>query len=733
MMSDKELVQRLGRAGPAFFGKFHQLRDIQRHAIAPILNGCDVLVASATASGKTEAVFAPLVARLAGSPASKGNVAKAKSKGPTILAIAPTRALVNDLYERVRGPLEECHLRCGRQTSDHGDKQKRPEVLITTPESCDSMLVRGGQFSEGVLSDHELAGVSAVFIDEAHLFEASPRGAQLEWLCERLRRLTSYAAQKGWCDTPPLQRCAASATVANPGALARRLLGVQGMAVNVPGARHIEVKDGALNDVWLRVEEVTDPERIAKAIIVAKKSKEVEACVEQVLRVVGAEGPVVVSKVLVFVPSRALCDRIALALRDAFAAKHAMYVGAHHGSLERDAREAAEQGFAKCRRGLLVATTTLEVGVDIGDVDAVVLFGAPPDTASLLQRIGRAGRRSGVVRVLAIARSPIEGRALASMLNAACRGTLDAKPQGRLWSVGVQQVASFVMQAGASGRRRADVVGLANTVWPDERSAVTMSDIIDELKARDALHEDRQRLYLGEVWAAAQENNAGQFHSTFDSAGQGIPVIDASTGDVISRIAKVPEKGASIALAGRRWRVASEGGEVFVVETATSKGDAPIQYATRSAPMSRCYAEHVRQGCGFESLSAPVLETPGATLWCHFGGAVYEAVVLKCFTGLQAVKGLVGLAVAGVPAESELKAWSVREDALAQVIREMCDELSRGMELGRYHDMLPEQLRAEVVLNMVEPRQLAMWLSSRRVAQSAISQPAVERLRAMIG
>ena len=110
----------------------------------------------------------------------------------------------------------------------------------------------------------------------------------------------------------------------------------------------------------------------------------------------------------------------------------------------------AEQEFSRSRDAVLVATTTLEVGIDIGDVDVVAVVGAPPDTSSLLQRIGRSGRRSGHVRVVPIVRGPIEGRALCSMLDAACRGSLDPAPQARLWSV-------FVSRPPATSRRHANV------------------------------------------------------------------------------------------------------------------------------------------------------------------------------------------------------------------------------------------------------------------------------------
>ena len=148
------------------------------------------------------------------------------------------------------------------------------------------------------------------------------------------------------------------------------------------------------------------------------------------------------ARFLFSVPSRALCDKLSLALSDVILRRRDMFVGAHHGSLERSLREKAEQKFMSSRDAVLVATTTLEVGIDIGDVDVVALVGCPPATSALLQRVGRSGRRKGCARVLPIVRNRLEARAFASMLDTAFKGKLEPTPNARLWSVFVQQAAS---------------------------------------------------------------------------------------------------------------------------------------------------------------------------------------------------------------------------------------------------------------------------------------------------
>jgi ATP-dependent helicase Lhr and Lhr-like helicase len=230
MKTDDEIVDQLGSAGPAFFGGFRRLRAIQRQAAIPIHAGQDVLVASATASGKTEAVMAPLVARIVSRRIPRSDVIR-------LLIVAPTRALVNDLAARIGDPLTRMGLTCGRQTSDHRDKTSRPFVLITTPESFDSMLVRDGEVKGGRPTGHLLAGVAAVFVDEAHLFDGTTRGDQLCWLLGRLRRIRQFAKNEGEGDDGQLQVCAASATVSDPDGLATRLLSPRGPWLSASPAR----------------------------------------------------------------------------------------------------------------------------------------------------------------------------------------------------------------------------------------------------------------------------------------------------------------------------------------------------------------------------------------------------------------------------------------------------------------------------------------------------------------
>ena len=167
MSNDREIIRLLGTCADAFLGRFKTLTEVQRKAIPPIFNGKDILVASATASGKTEAIVTPLVGRIM----KQGELSK--KKAITLLIVAPTRALVNDLFKRLESPVDAVSWSCGRQTSDYYEKRKKPLVLITTPETLDSMFIYDFYRNDHLPISHLLADVKALFLDEVHLYEKS--------------------------------------------------------------------------------------------------------------------------------------------------------------------------------------------------------------------------------------------------------------------------------------------------------------------------------------------------------------------------------------------------------------------------------------------------------------------------------------------------------------------------------------------------------------------------------
>ena len=427
-------------------------------------------------------------------------------------------------------------------------------------------------------------------------------------------------------------------------------------------------------------------------------------------------------KLLVFVGTRRMCDKLALDLSEVLTLEKAIKVWGHHGSLERVTREAAEKGFSSCRDGILVATTTLEVGVDIGDVDAVVLVGPPPDTSSLLQRIGRAGRRSGVTCIVPISRDWVERCAFASLLASATDAAVDEMPYAARWSVFVQQAASFIAQASRRRRRRDQLVKLATEVWRDTTTAQTAEKVITHLCQEEILIESRDHLSLGEQWSDRLDAGGGGFHSNFESDRAGKPVVDASTGEVIAHVQGLSGGSDIVVLGGQRWNVVTESGEI-VLKAARSGGVAEtVRYTNRRAPTRFSYARHILRGWGFEDIEMPVIDVGEQVLCFHCSGSAYEMVLCQLFPGIRAVAGLAGLAVTPAPTEDEIAAVCSDPGLIRQIILKMPDSFASLLSPGPYHSFLPEDVRREVTLRLFGLQQFLGWLSTRRLVTFALGK-----------
>jgi len=364
-----------------FFTRFGRLTPVQVQTIPKILNRVNVVVASPTASGKTEAVVAPVAEHFASE----------HWDGLAILYIVPTRALANDTLVRIEGPLGDMGITTALK---HGDKpylpsQDLPNCLITTPESLDSLICRRPQ---------AFATLRAVILDEIHLLDNTYRGDQLRLLLRRLRGLTSDAA---------FSVHLLSATLSEPIEVAQRYVS-DFEVVTVAGQREI--------DYYLL------------------GSQEEVYCLSR------AKGW---KKILCFCNMRESVEAVSAELVQLW---HPYPVFAHHGSLNRRMREEAESVMKETDVAVCVATSTLEIGIDIGDIDLIVLAEPPWSISALLQRIGRGNRREGLIHAVAIATSEGERLLLEAMFEIAATGTLPTQPYEPDLSVAVQQIFSFLYQ-----------------------------------------------------------------------------------------------------------------------------------------------------------------------------------------------------------------------------------------------------------------------------------------------
>ncbi len=323
---------------------WRDLRPIQLEAIEPILQGLDVLLLAQTAGGKTEAAVLPMLSRMASDA----------WHGLSVLYVSPLRALLNNLEPRLQRYASMVGRRAALWHGDVGNAARRwmltepPDLLLTTLESLEAILI-SSRIDHAVLFEN----LRSVVIDELHAFAGDDRGWHLLFLLARLEHLTGRT----------IQRVGLSATIANPDALLAWLARGRGGrvvgSVGSPSVGEIIVDHvGSLNNAVTVLSRVFRGERR-----------------------------------LIFADSRARVEELAAGLRSA-----GLQTFVSHASLSADERRAAEAAFSAEPDCAIVATSTLELGIDVGDLDRVIQVGAPPTVSALLQRMGRSGRRAGSQR-----------------------------------------------------------------------------------------------------------------------------------------------------------------------------------------------------------------------------------------------------------------------------------------------------------------------------------------------
>ncbi|MFJ3336854.1 DEAD/DEAH box helicase [Streptomyces sp. NPDC086766] len=343
------------------------LRPLQRAAITPLIDGEDAVLLAPTAGGKTEAACFPLLSAMV----------EQRWTGTSVLYLCPLKALLNNLVGRVDTYAQWVGRRAALWHGDTKESQRQrirteaPDILLTTPESLEAMLI-------GVKTDHArlLGGVRAVVVDEVHAFAGDDRGWHLLAVLERLERVTGR----------PIQRIGLSATVGNPKQLLHWLQGAETQnrtgQVVAPGVR-LPASDRAGDDGEATEERLPRPAGEVELDYVGS--------LDNAAKLIAAlhRG----EKRLVFCDSRAQVEQLGAALR-----AREVTVFLSHASLSVDERARSEQAFAEARDCVIVSTSTLELGIDVGDLDRVIQVDSPASVASFLQRIGRTGRRSGTVR-----------------------------------------------------------------------------------------------------------------------------------------------------------------------------------------------------------------------------------------------------------------------------------------------------------------------------------------------
>ena len=384
-----------------FSNRFSEPTEPQQRAWPLIHNRADVLIAAPTGSGKTFAAFLSAIDGLV-RQGLKGELRDEIQ----VVYVSPLKALSNDVQKNLSEPLAEIRASLAEQglpdvevrtlvrTGDTPQSERQamlkqpPHILVTTPESLYLILT-----SER--AREMLRSVRTVIVDEIHAVARDKRGSHLALSLARLDALIGASPQ----------RIGLSATQRPIEEIAQFLVGTGRPLPTIVDAGHIRTLDLALEI----------PPSPLEAVMSAEVWEEVNARIAELI----AQH----KTTLVFVNTRRLCERLTMHLSERLGADR---VTSHHGSLSREKRLEAEERLKRGELQALVATASLELGIDIGSVDLVIQVGSTRSIATLLQRVGRAGHRLGAIpkgRVFALSRDELIE--CAAMLRATKEGRLD--------------------------------------------------------------------------------------------------------------------------------------------------------------------------------------------------------------------------------------------------------------------------------------------------------------------
>jgi ATP-dependent Lhr-like helicase len=407
------LSPRLQEAIVARLG-WSSLRPVQEQAGEALLDGANAVILAPTAGGKTEASMFPTISEMV----------ESAPDGVGALYIAPIKALLNNQAERLGLYTEMVGLRRFVWHGDTDDASRRKflkepaELLMTTPESLEVMLV-----SQRVDEAKLFGDLRIVVIDEVHALAGSDRGAHLMSVLERIARLSRH----------DLQRVGLSATVGNPDAILHWLQGSSNRSGQV----------------------VDPPKPASRRQLLVVHRPELRLLAHDAARM--AQG----QKSLFFCQSRSTTEKVAETMRRA-----GTTVFVHHSAVSKEERLLAEETF---HRGIndactadgsgacIVCTSTLELGIDVGDLDRVLQADAPDTVSSFLQRMGRTGRRDGqAANTTFFCESSESVLQATALIELAKQGWVEAVPvQDRCWPVLIHQLLTMALAGGGISQEEA--------------------------------------------------------------------------------------------------------------------------------------------------------------------------------------------------------------------------------------------------------------------------------------
>ncbi len=536
------------------------LTEVQRKALLEIPARRRVILISPTGTGKTEAALWPVITE----------IYRKRGKPISIVYVTPLRALNRDLEQRIRFWCDLVGLRVDVRHGDTSPYRRRsqalspPDVLITTPETLQVLLI-GKRLREGIKN------VKWIIVDEVHELVDDKRGVQLSVTLRRLMDLLH--------EDPGI--ILLSATVPNPELVRKFFLGNSGHVVISNPEREVILsveypKPGKEGKSRLGVDEGLSA-RIHRIIELIRSSR---AC-------------------LIFTNTRSTAEALANKLNHILARDH-MKISVHHSSLSRESREETERMFRRDELDAVVATSSLELGIDIGSVDLVVQYMSPRQAIRILQRVGRASHRPGEpARGVIIADGFDDFLESLVLARRACEKNLEPIRFFRrpLDVLSHQLVGETIM------RRKVSLMDFfikITELWPYEE--ISIEDLREVARFLSSMrprllwyNEERDEVFLGDM-QRVMEYYFGNLSTIPDV--KTIPVYDESSGFFVGSldenfVAEYIKPGIKFVFRGSIWRVKEVGGGKVLVTPDSDLTGAIPSWAGEEIPVDRETAEVV--------------------------------------------------------------------------------------------------------------------------------------------
>jgi len=637
----------------SFFSKFGNFNQMQLKTIPHILRGENVVLVSGTGSGKTRALVAPIVEVLI----------RENKPDDLFLYISPTKALVNDTYKRLVSVFENLHIGLTRKTGDfpfNETRMKEAKGIIITLEGVDSLLTaHSGIFKR----------VRFVLCDEVHLVDNTPRGDHLRILLQRIKHYRKLTNKK-------INFHISSATIYNVQELANRYFKPNKILI-FPGGKKIELTlHQSSSDVLLFLERQMREQKLTKCLIFCNSRKSAENVARSL------------KKVPFF---------------------HPVYT--HHASLSKKEREHVEASINYNKRGTCTATMTLELGIDIGDIDLIVLNGPPPNVSSFLQRIGRGCRRRTDRKiVVGWYHSPYEKLLFELFEYLASTGDLSRNTYHPRYSISIQQLFSMGKEFYEEGLTKEHIITILKPLVPE----YLIISILKHVIIKDYFYYRNNRYFC----RTSLSDRIAE-HTIYSNISTSAPMGEVEVRNIVNNSVigfvsyTAAFKGNRILLAGKEWEVEkSKGRKVFVnLIRNRQKGKTYFQNKDIRDNFSYYLATNLKEKlCPDLCNTSKILllispKHPERVYIFHFLGTIFGILLANQLKGAKDVKKI--LAVNGIFIYCEnldldhlfSKDFSMDKTDLINL---SFSDLVPFLNLGPYFNFLPDSIQTKNVESSID-------------------------------